>query len=626
MSANGGAHATAPDHRLVAQLRGDTPTAFQALGELRGRHRHALLAYARVCADDTDAARQLGAQAFARAAREVARGVEPRGSWRHHALLLVHRTAAEWAADERRARLAPGLLGALGSPDAHRAPALLAAFHTLPARTQTLLWHSVVDGDSDAATGIAVAAPARDVAQARSAALDALRGACLAARVARAQGTHCRGYGRLIEEATRACRGGRAGSGSGAWYVRSQGGGGRRREWGLPCSSEAESLGKSSTDDNAASVRTRPREPGPTPTTGPGPGRPRGTADLDAHLARCPSCTAAYLELTALRDDPRRALAEGLLPWGGTDYLLTEAPATAPPAAPAPAPAPPTAAPRRHRAKPPTRADRRPARRARRKDPRHHTPVRATPMGFALASAAVGVALVPLLILTLTEGRPDLSAVGQGMGATPSTPPPARVTVTATTTATTTTTTTATATTTARSTETITVPPPPKPTTNPPRGKPSSNPSSSHKPKPPHFRPPGEEYAEVIDVASGLCLDVSRTPMADGDDVVAAKCDRTGSQQWRVDADRGVIQSAANPDFCLDNRGDTDRAIGLYHCAAADGDNAANLAFSVHGDGSIRPATDWNTALTPLDDGSFRVGQTKFRGGDEQRWRAGKAP
>lgn len=577
MFANGGAHATAPDHRLVALLRADTPTAYPALGELRDRHRHALLAYARVCANDTDAARQLGAQAFARAAREVARGVEPRGSWRHHALLLVHRTAAEWATDERRARLSPSLPATLGARDreAPRAPAaLLSAFHTLPPRTQTLLWHSVVDGDSDAATGIVTGMPARDVAQARGAALDALRDACLAARVARAQGTHCRGYGRLIEEATR-------------------------------------------------------------------PGRPRNTAALDAHLARCPSCTAAYLELTALRDDPRRALAEGLLPWGGTDYLLTEAPPTAPSPAPTPTAAPSAApsvapqqtAPRRHRATPTTRADRRrrPADRARRKAPRRPSVVRATPMGFALASAAVGVLLVPLLILTLTEGRPDLSAVGQGMGATPTTPPPVRVTVTATTTATTTTTTTATATTTARSTETVTVPPPPspRPTTNPPQGKPSSEPSSSSpssdKPKPPPFRPPGEEYAEVIDVASGLCLDVSRTPMTDGDDVVAAKCDRTGSQQWRVDPTRGVVQSAANPDFCLDNRGDTDRAIGLGHCAAADDDHGADLTFSVHGDGSIRPASDWKTAVTPLNDGSFRLGQRKFHGGDEQRWRTGKS-
>ncbi|GGS73790.1 hypothetical protein GCM10010285_60690 [Streptomyces pseudogriseolus] len=34
----------------------------------------------------------------------------------------------------------------------------------------------------------------------------------------------------------------------------------------------------------------------------------------------CPHCTTAYEELAALRDAPRTAPAEGLLPWGGTAY------------------------------------------------------------------------------------------------------------------------------------------------------------------------------------------------------------------------------------------------------------------------------------------------------------------
>ncbi|WP_306332183.1 ricin-type beta-trefoil lectin domain protein [Streptomyces sp. KL109B] len=549
-TATGGVHATAPDHRLVALLRADTPTAYPALGELRRRHRHALLAYALVCANDPDSGRQLAAQAFARVAREVARGAEPRGPWRHHALLHVHRAARDWAGDDRRARLAPGLLGTLGAPTAP--PALLPAFHSLPPRTQTLLWHSVVDGESGAATGLAVGAPAREVGQARDAALDALRGACLTTRAARAPGTYCRAYRRLIEEATR-------------------------------------------------------------------PARPRTTADLDAHLARCPSCTAAYLELTSLRDDPRRALAEGLLPWGGTEYVTGLGETAAPPV-PGPVPVVPAGAPvgrpRGHRA---------PRARARRRPPRGKAPRRPS-MGLALASTAVGVALVPLLILTLTEGRPDLSSVGQGMAPTPTTPPPARVTVTATTTATTTTTqtATATATTTARSTETVTVPA--KSSHHPPAAKPTKSPDtkpSSH-PAPP-FNPPGKAYAEVVNVASGLCLDISRTPMTDGDDVVAAKCDGTRSQRWRVSPARDAIQSYADPAFCLDNRGDTARTVGLWHCAAADGANAANLAFSVHADGSIRPATDEDTALTAPADGSFRVTQREFRGGSEQRWRAGHA-
>ncbi|MGP3772573.1 ricin-type beta-trefoil lectin domain protein [Streptomyces sp. SDT5-1] len=390
MSANGGARTSAPDHRLVALLRADTSTAYGALGELRRRHRHALFGYARLCTADPDAGRQLGAQAFARAAREVARGLEP-GSWRHHTLLHAHRLAAEWAADERRTRLAPGLLAALYAPDAGRPPALLDAFHLLSPRAQTLLWHSVVDEEPDAATGLVVGAPAREVAQARGEALEALRGTVLAAREARAQGAPCLGLRRLVEPATR-------------------------------------------------------------------PARPRRTADLDAHLARCPSCTAAYLELTALRDTPRSALAEGLLPWGAADHLTAE-PAPTPPPPPAPRRRPRNTVPPRHRAAPGARPRRR----------------RAAPMRLALASTAAGVALVPLLILTLTEGRPDLSAVVQGTATTPEPSPPATVTAT--------TTTTATATATATATETVTVSPsPPAPSTS--AGKPTYEPSPTapHRP------------------------------------------------------------------------------------------------------------------------------------------------
>ncbi|WP_063619352.1 IclR family transcriptional regulator domain-containing protein [Streptomyces exfoliatus] len=64
-----------------------------------------------------------------------------------------------------------------------------------------------------------------------------------------------------VREAARACLLDQAGSGSGAWCVRSQGGGGSQR-------------GALATDDNAASVRARPREPGMIRKTGPRRVRP----------------------------------------------------------------------------------------------------------------------------------------------------------------------------------------------------------------------------------------------------------------------------------------------------------------------------------------------------------------
>ena len=109
----GGVHGTVPDARLTDLLRTDTPTAYPALRELRMRHRPAVLAYARLCTVDETAARQLTAQAFALAARDTARGIEPRGPWRHQLLLLAGRVTASWATDERAARLDQGLLAHL---------------------------------------------------------------------------------------------------------------------------------------------------------------------------------------------------------------------------------------------------------------------------------------------------------------------------------------------------------------------------------------------------------------------------------------------------------------------------------------------------------------------------------
>jgi hypothetical protein len=196
-----GMHTAASDARLTELLRADTPAAYPALRELRVRHRSAVLAHARLYTVDEPAARQLTAQAFALAARDAARGIDPRGPWRHQLLLLTGRAAVSWAADERAARLDPGLfarlresghpgptglrgfgaavdplgpddLDDLGSPlgfaphrallpaAAHRpgdpfgpggtddgspdvlVPPMLDAFHALPARVQGLVWYA----------------------------------------------------------------------------------------------------------------------------------------------------------------------------------------------------------------------------------------------------------------------------------------------------------------------------------------------------------------------------------------------------------------------------------------------------------------------------------------------------
>ncbi len=85
-------HAGASDARLAELLRGETPTAYPALRELRSRHQPALLDYARLCAAGESAARQLAAAAFSLAARHAARGTDSGGPWRHQLLVLAGRS------------------------------------------------------------------------------------------------------------------------------------------------------------------------------------------------------------------------------------------------------------------------------------------------------------------------------------------------------------------------------------------------------------------------------------------------------------------------------------------------------------------------------------------------------
>lgn len=301
------------------------------------------------------------------------------------------------------------------------------------------------------------------------------------------------------------------------------------------------------------------------------PDSPRASSDLHAHMVRCPHCTAAHEELCALRDTPRSALAEGLLPWGGTAYLG------------------------RSTAEPETRP---------RAGARTRSGTWPRPRRLVLASAALGVALAPLLLFLVSQGgdSPTGASASASASAGGELPGPPQVTVT------------------------TTVSPSPSSTSRSP--SPSASPSatrSSAPPRrtsPPPFRPPGGSYAQVVNVSTARCLDVSGD-FGNGTDVVTAPCSSARSQRWRVDSDRGVLQSAADPDFCLDSRGDVDKGLGIWSCDSVEGDNSDNLRFTVDPDGVIRPAIAIATGMTP--EGGDGVSLEPLTGGAEQRWRAGAA-
>ncbi|MGJ5755393.1 ricin-type beta-trefoil lectin protein [Streptomyces puniciscabiei] len=315
------------------------------------------------------------------------------------------------------------------------------------------------------------------------------------------------------------------------------------------------------------------------------PDGPRHSPDLDAHMARCPHCTAAFEDLRALRDAPRETLADGLLPWSGAAYLRAGDPPAAPGAPDAPGNHGAHGAPGASAVRPSWPPRRR----------------------VLLVSAALGVALTPLLVFALTPAHTDDQ---QPTAATPAPPP---VTVTA--------------------TVSVTPSPSPSPTKSPSSRPPSPTPSPSRpathpphtqKPTPtptPSFAPPGTSFAQVVNLATGRCLDIRDGDLSQGNDVVTAPCSSADTQRWRFDTYLGVLRSAADDRFCLDSRGSTDRGVGIWTCDSVYSDNGDNLRFTIDPDGTIRPDIAIETAVTP--DGGHDVSLEPLDGSGEQRWRAG---
>ncbi|MGW0995554.1 ricin-type beta-trefoil lectin domain protein [Streptomyces sp. NPDC002523] len=307
------------------------------------------------------------------------------------------------------------------------------------------------------------------------------------------------------------------------------------------------------------------------------PDAPRYSADLEAHRAHCPYCAAAIEDLAALRDTPRQALAEGLLPWRGTSYVRDSD--SAPPSPDSPAAGP--GWPSRRR--------------------------------YLLAAAAVAVVLVPLLVLVLSPSDDPRS---QPVAATP-TPPSVTVTATvsmspsgsasASPSPSHTTKSPSPTRTSHRPTTPAAPPPAPAPTSRPPRA--------------PSAHAPNGIYATIVNNATGWCLDARDGRFENGNDVVVAPCDGTETQLWRVDAGRQVIQSYADDDFCLDSRGATDRGVGIWTCSSVDSGNGENLRFSVYDDGLIVPHIDRGTAVTAT--GGYDVG-LEPADGNASKWHAGR--
>ncbi|MGI5404729.1 ricin-type beta-trefoil lectin domain protein [Streptomyces sp. CA-135486] len=538
------------DAELTERIRAGAPRAYPAVQELKRRHLPNVLTYARLCGRNQVAGNQLAVQTFDLAAQEACRGIEPRGNWRHHLLMLVQRVGLSWADSSRVDRLEPDFVAwiddtaditAPGLPEPRRlrfeeSSAMLTGFYRLPELTRGVLWYALVDEEPDATVAGFLGVEPNLVPELREKAQNAMRQAYVRAYLERCGDRKCLGFRRIIEVSAR-------------------------------------------------------------------PGDGRRSEDLTLHLTECPSCTRLVAELTRMADKPQAVFAEGLLGWGGAAYvargpvrgLLDAVPVQ-------PDRSKPTAGMSAASAKSP-QGDGMPRKSAWRPS----MPVVLVAVAVALAGVVVAGTL-----LAAASGN-------SGPARDRAEEPPLR-----------------------ESWPTEATPTPtPTPSASPtaaPSKKPSPSPSatsSAPAPKPPAPAPsksvpprpvpivPGGGFSQVVNADSGLCLDIANGVMANRTDVVTARCSGARTQQWSLDS-IGLLRSNADPDYCLDSRGDTDRGVGIWSCASVNGQNGANLLFIVDGSGAIRPQIAPDFALEPL--GSSEGNPLDFDpadGDSDQRWTAG---
>ncbi|MCX4825956.1 RICIN domain-containing protein [Streptomyces sp. NBC_01142] len=534
------------DAKLMERIRSGAPAAYPAAQELKRRHLPTVLTYARLCARTWAAGNQLAAQAIQLAAQEACRGIEPRGTWRHHLLMLVQRVALTWASGKRRHVLEPDFATWLDEaadsidPNASHpqhagasSSAMLTGFYWLAEATQCVLWHAVVDDEPDATVATFLQVEPAVVPELRTRAQDAMRQAYIQAHVESSGDRRCLGFRRIIEAAAQ-------------------------------------------------------------------PGDGRYSQDLAEHLDECPSCPELVAELKRMTDDPRTALAQGLLRWGGAAYaartqvrgLLGEVLLRPPSGSSTPVPA--------------TAVGGTGSRR------RENGPS----LPLVLVAVAVAAAALTIAVVGMQPG-----SIGAGSGAAPdrSEEPPVQ------------------------DVPTIPAIPVPNMSTSPtPTPSKSPAPSASAttkvpskvapKPKPPApskvpvLRPvpivAGGGYTRIVNDDSGLCLAVEGGVLENYTDVVSAGCTGAPTQLWSLDSS-GLLRSSADSDYCVDSRGDVDRGVGIWRCS--DVQSRDGLLFIVDGSGTIRPRIAPGFALEPLLPDSLELEFDEINGESEQHWTAVKA-
>ncbi|MFC9929095.1 hypothetical protein [Streptomyces sp. NPDC127190] len=191
------------DRDLVARLRGPDDAHHHAVALLLTRHWRATHDYAMVCLASAGSAAQL----VAIAAFHQVLGRPADGALRPRLLVAVRDTARTWAADPaacvalpelRRTTGARGLRAAnAGTPERRRLAER--AFHSLPAASRCLLWHTEVEAEPINTPAALLGVDPATAAAALDRAREQFRTGCVRAHLELAPSRECRFYNRLLD-------------------------------------------------------------------------------------------------------------------------------------------------------------------------------------------------------------------------------------------------------------------------------------------------------------------------------------------------------------------------------------------------------------------------------------------
>jgi hypothetical protein len=259
------------DAELLPLIREEGESRREALRELERRHRHAVRAFAAVCAVDAEAAEELAGNAWRRAMTPP-EGVSV-GAVRPHALCSVLRTTADWAGTAKRGELHDELVtwiqtyvsegrGDSSADDFPRTSMAARAFGSLPVASQTVLWHYAVEYDGVARVDQLLGGGTEEVSVLERRARREFYNAYVRLHEEEIEHDECRGLRRTVLA-----------------YA------------------------------DQKSIET--------------------AAELTPHLEWCAHCSQAVDDLGLMRVHCGALLAEALLPWGGPEYAASSLPSSA---------------------------------------------------------------------------------------------------------------------------------------------------------------------------------------------------------------------------------------------------------------------------------------------------------